>query len=117
MKAITQNERPIGKGYTGYDCFYTEDVVKETEKAFLVSLYFESIGDRANRWLPKSKMLAYTHIDNREIVDNGKDFVKNANYGKKKQGEALGKGRVLNLNTRSKLKRLLFAVHCQKLMN
>jgi hypothetical protein len=29
---------------------------------------------------------------------------------KKKQGEALGKSRVLNLNTRSKLKRLLFAV-------
>lgn len=81
MKSITQNERPIGKGYTGYYCFYSEDVVKETEKAFLVSLYFESIGEKANRWLPKSKMLAYTHVDNRDIIDNGKDFVKNPNYG------------------------------------
>jgi hypothetical protein len=82
MKSITQNERPIGKGYTGYSCFYSEDVVKETEKALLVSLYFDSIGENANRWLPKSKMLAYNHIDNRDIVDNGKDFVKNPNYGK-----------------------------------
>ena len=82
MKSITQNERPIGKGYTGYDSFYSEDIIKETEKAFLVSLYFESIGEKANRWLPKSKMLAYTHVDNRDIIDNGKDFVKNPNYGK-----------------------------------
>jgi len=84
MKTITQNERPIGKGYTGYDCFYSEDIVKETEKAFLVSLYFESIGEKANRWLPKSKMLAYTHVDNRDIIDNGKTFVKNPNYGKER---------------------------------
>lgn len=82
MKSITQNERPIGKGYTGYDCFYSEDIIKETENAFLVSLYFDSIGGKANRWLPKSKMLAYTHVDNRDIIDNGKDFVKNPNYGK-----------------------------------
>ena len=83
MKSIEQNERPIGR-YTGYDCFYSEDVVKETEKAFLVSLYFESIGEKVNRWLPKSKMLAYAHVDNRDIVDNGKDFVKNPNYGKER---------------------------------
>ena len=38
MKQIAQNERPIGKGYTGYSCFYSEDVVKETEKALLVRL-------------------------------------------------------------------------------
>lgn len=82
MKHIEQHERPIGRGYTGYYCFYSEDIVKETEKAFLVSLYFDSIGGKANRWLPKSKMLAYNHIDNRDIVDNGKDFVKNPNYGK-----------------------------------
>lgn len=81
MKAITQNERPIGK-YSKYACFYSEDIVKETEKAFLVSLYFDSIGEKANRWLPKSKILAYEHIDNRDHVDNGKDFVKNPNYGK-----------------------------------
>ena len=81
MKSITQNERPIGKN-SNYSCFYSEDVVKETEKALLVSLYFDSIGEKANRWLPKSKMLAYNHIDNRDIVDNGKDFVKNPNYGK-----------------------------------
>jgi hypothetical protein len=81
MKSITQSERPIGK-YSKYDCFYSEDIVKETEKAFLVSLYFDSIGEKANRWLPKSKMLAYEHIDNRDIIDNGKDFVKNSNYGK-----------------------------------
>jgi hypothetical protein len=81
MKSITQSERPIGK-YSKYDCFYSEDIVKETEKAFLVSLYFDSIGEKANRWLPKSKMLAYEHIDNRDIIDNGKDFVKNPNYGK-----------------------------------
>lgn len=84
MKSITQNERPIGKGYTGYDCFYSEDIVKETEKALLVSLYFDSIGGKANRWLPKSKMLAYTHVDNRDIIDNGKIFVKNPNYGKER---------------------------------
>ena len=84
MKTITQNERPIGKGYTGYNCFYSEDIVKETEKAFLVSLYFDSIGEKANRWLPKSKMLAYHHIDNRDIIDNGKDFIKNPNYGKER---------------------------------
>ena len=84
MKTITQNERPIGKGYTGYDCFYSEDIVKETEKAFLVSLYFESIGEKANRWLPKSKMLAYTHVDNRDIIDNGNTFVKTPNYGKER---------------------------------
>jgi len=84
MKSITQNERPIGKGYTGYDCFYSEDIVKETEKAFLVSLYFDSVGGKSNRWLPKSKMLAYTHIDNRDIIDNGKYFVKNPNYGKER---------------------------------
>lgn len=30
MKIISKNERPIGKGYTGYDCFYSEDIVKET---------------------------------------------------------------------------------------
>lgn len=84
MKYISQNERPTGKGYTGYDCFYSEDVVKETEKALLVSLHFDSIGGKANRWLPKSKMLAYNHIDNRDIIDNGKDFVKNPNYGKER---------------------------------
>ena len=81
MKAIAQNERPIGKN-SNYTCFYSEDIVKETEKAFLVSLYFESIGEKANKWLPKSKMLAYNHIDNRDIIDNGKDFVKNHNYSK-----------------------------------
>jgi len=83
MKAITQNERPIGKN-SNYTCFYSEDIVKETEKAFLVSLYFDRIGEKANRWLPKSKMMAYNHIDNREIIDNGKDFVKNPNYGKER---------------------------------
>ena len=82
MKAITKEERPIGKGYNGYQSFYTEDIVKETEKALLVSLYFYSIGERANIWLPKSKMLAYQHIDSRDIIDNGNDFVKNPNYGK-----------------------------------
>jgi hypothetical protein len=81
MKTIAQNERPIGKN-SNYTCFYSEDVVAETEKALLVSLYFCSIGEKANRWLPKSKMLAYNHIDNRDIIDNGKDFVKNQNYGK-----------------------------------
>ena len=82
MIQIAQNERPIGRGYTGYDSFYSEDIVKETEKAFLVSLYFDSLGCKENRWLPKTKMMAYTHIDNREIVDNGKDFIKNPNFGK-----------------------------------
>lgn len=82
MKNISQNERPIGKGFNDYKCFYSEDVVAETEKAFLVSLYFYSTGEKSTRWLPKSKMLAYTHIDNRDIIDNGKDFVKNPNYGK-----------------------------------
>ena len=81
MKAIAQNEIPIGKN-SNYTCFYSEDIVKETEKAFLVSLYFERIGEKANRWLPKSNMLAYEHIDNRDLVDNGKDFEKNPNYGK-----------------------------------
>ena len=81
MKSITYNERPIGRN-SKYYSFYTEDIVKETEKAFLVSLYFDSIGGKANRWLPKSKMLAYNHVDNRDIIDNGKDFVKNPNYGK-----------------------------------
>ena len=81
MKSITYNERPIGRN-SNYYCFYSEDIVNETEKAFLVSLYFDSIGGKANRWLPKSKMLAYQHIDNRDIIDNGKDFVKNPNYGK-----------------------------------
>lgn len=82
MKQISQNERPIGRGNTGYDCFYSEDIIKETEKAFLVSLYFESVGGKVNKWLPKSKMLAYSHIDNRDIIDNGRDFVRNHNYGK-----------------------------------
>lgn len=81
MKEITQSERPIGKN-SNYASFYSEDVVLETEKAILVSLYFESIGNRANRWLPKSKMMAYKHIDNRDLIDNGKDYVKNTNYGK-----------------------------------
>ena len=81
MKAISQNERPIGKN-SNYRCFYTEDIISETDKALLVSIYFESVGEKANRWLPKSKMLTYTHIDNRDIIDNGKDFVKNPNYGK-----------------------------------
>lgn len=83
MKQISQNERPIGK-YSNYTCFYSEDIVKETEKAFLVSLYFDRIGEKANKWLPKSKMLAYAHTDNRDIIDNGKDFVKNPNYGKER---------------------------------
>lgn len=81
MKIIAKNERPIGRGY---DCFYSEDIVKETEKAFLVSLYFDRIAGKANRWLPKSKMLAYNHIDDRDIIDNGKDFVKNPNFGKER---------------------------------
>jgi hypothetical protein len=81
MKSILQDERPIGKN-SNYTCFYSEDIVKETEKALLVSLYFDSVGDKANRWLPKSKMLAYTHIDTRDIIDNGIKFVKNDNYGK-----------------------------------
>lgn len=84
MKQITQNERPIGRGYTGYDCFYSEDIVKETEKAFLVAIYFDRLGEKANRWLPKSKMLVYNHIDNREIIDDGKNFFKNPNYGKER---------------------------------
>jgi hypothetical protein len=82
MTIITQNERPIGKISTGYSSFYSEDIIKETENAFLVNLYFYSIGEKSNRWLPKSKMLAYNHIDNRDLIDNGKDFVKNPNYGK-----------------------------------
>ena len=81
MKTIAQNERPIGRN-SNYTCFYSEDIVKETEKALLVSLYFDSIGKKASRWLPKSKMLAYAHVDNRDIIDNGKDFVKNTNFGK-----------------------------------
>ena len=81
MKEISKDQRPIGKG-SKYTCFYSEDIVKETEKAFLVSLFYESIGGKAQRWLPKSKMLAYAHIDNRDIIDNGIDFVKNPNYGK-----------------------------------
>ena len=81
MKSILQDERPIGKN-SNYTCFYSEDIVNETEKALLVSLYFDSVGDKANRWLPKSKMLAYTHIDTRDIIDNGIKFVKNDNYGK-----------------------------------
>jgi hypothetical protein len=36
---------------------------------------------------------------------------------RKKKGAALEKVRVLNLNTTKKLKQLLFAVHCQRLMN
>jgi hypothetical protein len=83
MKTISQNERPIGK-FSKYECFYSEKIVKETEKAFLVSLYFDSIGDYSNRWLPKSKILAYEHLDNRDLIDNGVDFVKNPNYGKKR---------------------------------
>ena len=82
MKIITKDERPIGKGYKGYTSFYSEDIIKETEKAFLVSLYFDSIGEIANKWLPKSKILVYEHIDNRDLIDNGKDFIKNINYGK-----------------------------------
>lgn len=81
MTTITQNQRPIGRN-SNYTCFYTEDVVSETEKALLVSLYFDSIGEKANRWLPKSKILAYEHIDNRELVDNGVDYLRNFNYGK-----------------------------------
>lgn len=84
MKKITIDERPIGKGYTGYDCFYSEDIVKETEKAFLVSIFSESKGYKYNRWLPKSKTLAYYHTDNREIIYNGRDYVKNINYGKER---------------------------------
>ncbi len=83
MTNITINERPIGK-FSRYTCFYSEDVVNETEKAFLVSLYFDSIGEKANRWLPKSKMMAYNHIDNRELIDNGVDFVKNPNFNKER---------------------------------
>jgi hypothetical protein len=81
MKTITQSERPIGKN-SNYSCFYSEDVVKETDRAFLVSMYFERIGEKANRWLPKSKMLAFEHVDNRDLIYNGNDFVKNPNYGK-----------------------------------
>ena len=81
MKAITQNERPIGKG-ANYITFFSEDVIRETDKAFLVSIYFYSTNTKSNRWLPKSKMLVYNHIDNRDLIDNGKDYVKNPNYGK-----------------------------------
>ena len=81
MKAITQNERPIGKG-TNYIYFFSEDIVKETDKAFFVSIYYYSSDVKSNRWLPKSKMLVYDHIDNRDLIDNGKDYVKNPNYGK-----------------------------------
>ena len=29
-------------------------------------------------------MLAYTHVDNRDLIDNGKDFVKNPKLGKER---------------------------------
>jgi hypothetical protein len=32
MKSILQDERPIGKN-SNYTCFYSEDIVSETEKA------------------------------------------------------------------------------------
>lgn len=79
MKLIAKNERPIGA--SGYDCFYSEQIVSETEKAFLVKLYFDSVGECSNRWLPKSKILAYQHTDDRDLIDNGRDYVKNPNYG------------------------------------
>jgi|SRR6185312_16368955 len=81
MKAITKDERPIGKG-SKYTCFFSEDIVKETEKAFLVNVWVSEFSGNENRWLPKSKMLSYTHIDTRDLVYNGKDYVRNENYGK-----------------------------------
>lgn len=81
MKKIAEDQRPIGKG-TGYKIFYSEDVIKETEKAFLVRMYSDAYGDFFNRWLPKANMLSYEHIDKRDLIYNGIDYVKNHNYGK-----------------------------------
>jgi hypothetical protein len=81
MKNISINERPIGR-FSNHTCFYSEDVIQETELAMLVKVYISDFSEFENRWLPKSKMLAYNHIDNRDLIDNGRDFVKNPNYGK-----------------------------------
>jgi hypothetical protein len=81
MKTISINERPIGK-FSNYTCFYSEDVIQETKLALLVKVYVSDFSEFENRWLPKSKMLAYNHIDNRDLIDNGKDYVKNINFGK-----------------------------------
>ena len=80
MKNIAQNERPIGK-YSNHFCFYSESIVKETEMAMLVPVYSDSLDTFENMWLPKSKMLAYNHIDNRDLVDDGKNYIKNPTFG------------------------------------
>lgn len=80
MKSIEKQELPIGN--KNYTTFFSEDILKETDKAILVSIYFESVGGKVNKWLPKSKILFYSDIDNRDLIDNGKDYVINPNYGK-----------------------------------
>lgn len=79
MKQISEKERPFGKGYTS---FSNDDIINETEKAFLIKQYSDFSGEFYGIWVPKSKILFYVYIDNRDIVDNGKSFVKNENYGK-----------------------------------
>jgi len=81
MQQINKDQRPIGRN-SRYTCFYSEDISRETEKAYLVRLYSETSDVFFKLWLPKSKMLAYHHVDGRDIIDNGVDFVKNPNFGK-----------------------------------
>ena len=59
MKVITEKERPIGTTYySTHEVFYTESIKRETEKAFLVSLYHDYWGE-VDKWVPKSKCLRY----------------------------------------------------------
>jgi hypothetical protein len=57
VKTITQSERPVGR-YSKYEKFYTETILKETQKAFLIKLEVDFWG-MIQRWVPKSQCLVY----------------------------------------------------------
>jgi len=81
MKFIDRDQRPIGK-YSKHCVFYTEDIIKETEKAFLANIYVSDFSGNENRWIPKSVLLACKHIDKNITIKVGNDWVQNPNYGK-----------------------------------
>jgi len=81
MKFISQDQRPIGK-YSKHSVFYTEDIIKETEKAFFTKVYVSDFSGNENRWIPKSVLLAYRHIDKNTTIRVGDDWAQNPNYGK-----------------------------------
>ena len=82
MTRIEKDQRPIGKSYSKHICFYDSDIISQTEKALLIVIKSDLNSLTSSVWIPKSKTLVCTFVDERDIIDNGRDYVANPNYGK-----------------------------------